>query len=230
MNARAAATGRLLLCGAAAGPIYLIVGFVHALLRPGFDMSRHALSLLSLGELGWIQIANFTGTGTLVVLGALGVRRALPPGRGSTWVPVLLGVWGVALVASGVFTADPAPDFPPGHAGAANGLSSSGLLHFVFGAAGFYALAAAALILARRYWDEGRKGRSLYTLASATGFLVAFGAIASGRPTAFVMLTFYAAVAWIWVWHTTVFVDLRRAAGDGLQPASWRPDADVSPT
>lgn len=203
---------RLLWCGAAAGPLYLVIGFVHASLRPGFDMTRHALSLLSLGDLGWIQIANFIGTGTLVMLGAVGARRVLHAGRGRTWVPILLGAWGMALVASGVFVADPSPDFPPGHAQTTNGFSTTGLLHFVSGAIGFYALAGAALVLARRYWAEDRKGRSLYSAASATGFLLAFGAIASGEPSVAVMLTFYAAVAWIWLWHTTVFVDLRRAA------------------
>lgn len=141
----------------------------------GLRQTRHALSLLSLGELGWIQIANFIGTGTLVVLGALGARRVLSGGRGGTSVPVLLGIWGVALVASGVFIADPAPDFPQGPARAASGLSTSGLLHFVAGAVGFYALAGAALVFTRRYWAEGRKGRSFYTLASVTGFLIAFG-------------------------------------------------------
>ena len=201
-------TGRLLGCGAAAGPLYLVVGYLHAFLRPGFDPTRHALSLLSLGPWGWIQIANFIASGVLVVAGALGARRVLAGGPGGTLAPILLAIWGASLVMAGVFVAAPAPDFPPGLDPAARPSSVSGVLHFVAGAVGFYALVGAAFVLARRYWTEGRRGWSAYTIVSATAVLVSFGAIASGPPSAAVMLTFYAAVTWIWLWHTAVFVDL----------------------
>jgi hypothetical protein len=49
---------RLLMCGIVAGPLFLAVWFVHAVTREGFDLTRHPMSLLSLGDLGWIQIAN----------------------------------------------------------------------------------------------------------------------------------------------------------------------------
>ena len=52
-------TGTLLTCGAAAGPLYALTGLVQILTRPGFDARRHALSLLSNGEFGWVQIGNF---------------------------------------------------------------------------------------------------------------------------------------------------------------------------
>ena len=55
----AALTETLLRCGIAAGPLYILVGLGQILTREGFDMRRHPLSLLSNGELGWIQIANF---------------------------------------------------------------------------------------------------------------------------------------------------------------------------
>jgi hypothetical protein len=44
-------TARLLACGIAAGPLFLTVGLTQAFIRDGFDLSRHPLSLLSLG--GW---------------------------------------------------------------------------------------------------------------------------------------------------------------------------------
>lgn len=52
------------------------------LTRDGFDLSRHPLSELSLGDLGWVQIANFVPTGLLAISFALGARRVLYPGRG----------------------------------------------------------------------------------------------------------------------------------------------------
>ncbi len=32
---------------------------------PGFDLRRDAISILSLGDLGWIQVANFVVSGRL---------------------------------------------------------------------------------------------------------------------------------------------------------------------
>ena len=57
-NLREPAPGRtraLLCCGVLAGPIYIVVGLVQALTREGFDLTRHDLSLLANGRLGWIQ-------------------------------------------------------------------------------------------------------------------------------------------------------------------------------
>ena len=42
----------LLLCGVVAGPLYIIVGGIEMLTRPGFDPTRHDLSLMSNGDWG----------------------------------------------------------------------------------------------------------------------------------------------------------------------------------
>ncbi|MFD5872145.1 DUF998 domain-containing protein [Streptomyces sp. NPDC060322] len=51
--------------------------------RDGFDFTRNALSQLSLGALGWIQVTVFLLTGLLVIAGAIAIRQALrdAPGR-----------------------------------------------------------------------------------------------------------------------------------------------------
>jgi Protein of unknown function (DUF998) len=74
-------TRALLACGVVAGPLFLAVALLQALTRDGFDLGRHPLSLLSLGELGWIQITNFVVAGLLSVAFAVGLRRVLHPGR-----------------------------------------------------------------------------------------------------------------------------------------------------
>lgn len=107
-------TATLLAAGAAAGPLWLGVSFTQVLTRDGFDLSRQPLSLLALGEHGWIQIANFVLSGLLALAGATGLRRALRGGPAGTWGPALVAVSGVGLVVAGVLRADPGMGWPAG--------------------------------------------------------------------------------------------------------------------
>src|SRR4051812_33053321 len=56
-------TRALLLAGAAAGPLFTASALVQMATRDGFDLRRHALSQLSTGSSGWIQMATFVLTG-----------------------------------------------------------------------------------------------------------------------------------------------------------------------
>jgi hypothetical protein len=107
-------TRALVTAGVIAGPLFVAVGLVQVLTREGFDLTRHPLSLLSLGDLGWIQIANFIVAGALMLAFAVGTRQSLGDGPGRTWAPVLFALYGVGLVLGGAFTADPALGFPVG--------------------------------------------------------------------------------------------------------------------
>src|SRR5207253_6149221 len=107
-------TRALLGAGLIAGLLYIVVGLIQMLIRPGFDIRRHELSLMSNGDLGWIQIGNFVVTGLLVIAAAIGMRRVLRGNRGGTWGPLLVAVYGAGLIAAGAFVADPMNGFPPG--------------------------------------------------------------------------------------------------------------------
>jgi hypothetical protein len=141
----------LLACGVVAGPLYIVVGVIEMLIRPGFDLRRHSLSLLSNGDLGWIHIAMLVSTGLLTIAGALGMRRVLRSDRGRTWGPLLVGVYGLGLIGAGFFVADPALGFPPGTPADATTISWHGLMHFVSGGVGFLGLIAACFVFARRF-------------------------------------------------------------------------------
>src|SRR4030088_2017127 len=52
-----------------AGPFYVAVSLAQALTRDGFDLTRHAWSMLANGSLGWIQITNLIVTGLIVISG-----------------------------------------------------------------------------------------------------------------------------------------------------------------
>jgi len=105
-------TRTLLGAGLVAGPLFVGAVIVQLFTRVGFDLRRQPLSMLSLGEYGWIQVTNFIVAGVLSVLFAIGVARCLSDGPGSTWAPRLLALFGAGLVIGGIFTADPALGFP----------------------------------------------------------------------------------------------------------------------
>jgi hypothetical protein len=182
----------------------MVTGLLQVITRDGFDMRRHALSHLSHGTMGWVQVLNFLLTGVLVLAGAAGVRRTLVAGRGRAWGPLLLATYGIGLLGAGIFTADPAPDFPSGVTPGPPELSTSGLLHFGFGALGFYALIGACVVLGLRWRDEGATGWALWSVATGLVFFLAFGAIASGASAPAALLALYGAVALAWIWHSAI--------------------------
>ncbi|WCN79236.1 DUF998 domain-containing protein [Micromonospora sp. LH3U1] len=157
----------LLGCGTVAGLLFPALSFGQAFTRSGFDLRRHALSALTLGDLGWLQFIAFVGTGLLAIAFAAGLWRALRPGRAGTVGPLLVGVYGVAMVGGGIFVPDPALGWPPGApTGLPEQASTGSILHTVCGAAAFLSLIAAGLLLARRFAGQGRRGWALYSAAS----------------------------------------------------------------
>ncbi len=191
---------RLLLGGVIAGPLYLVVGLLQAFTRPGFDLTRHDLSLLATGPLGWIQTANFIVTGLLVVAGALGMRRTLQRRPGGAALPLLLGLYGLGLIGVGLFRADPAFGFPPGTPATAHAISGHGVLHIVCGGLGFLALIAACLVMARRCAARGHRGWAVCSAATGVIFFAAFAGIATGSDQSAIVLAFYGAVVVVWAW------------------------------
>ena len=203
----------LLLCGVVAGPLYVIVGVIEMLTRPGFDPTRHDLSLMSNGDWGWIHISLLILTGLLTIAGAVGMRRVLRGGRGGTWGPILLGIYGLGLIGAGFFTADPALGFPPGTPANAHAVSWHGLLHFICGGIGFLGLIAACFVFARRFAAQRQRGWVAYSVATGVIYLAAFAGIAVGSNSVGVIMTivilaFSVAVVLGWAWVSAMAVKL----------------------
>jgi hypothetical protein len=147
----AAAAPKLLRWGVVAGPFYLAVGLVQALVRDGFDLARHPLSVLANGPGGWVQTANFVLTGLMVLAAAAGFGRLA--GRTPLAAAWCLAGFGVAMVVAAVFPADPVDGFPPGTPeGFPTSISTTGLVHFIVGALGFTCLALSGLFAAWTMW------------------------------------------------------------------------------
>ncbi|GHJ43650.1 hypothetical protein Cs7R123_09920 [Catellatospora sp. TT07R-123] len=165
----AAGTRTLLACAAVAAPLWAVVSLVQAATRAGFDLTRHPLSMLSTGSLGWLQITNFLVCGLLTVIGATGLARVMP----SRWAPRLVRVNGLGMIAAGVFSMDAADGFPAGTpAGVPASLSWHSYAHFASGTVAFAALIAACYVLARRYSRAGDRAVAVTSRIAGTAALV----------------------------------------------------------
>ncbi|GAA1303801.1 hypothetical protein Psi02_45250 [Planotetraspora silvatica] len=205
-------TRTLLAYGVIAGPIYVLVSVTEGLTREGFDFSRHAWSLLANGDFGWIHIADLVVTGLMTVAFAVGLGRALRPGRGATWAPRLVGAYGTSMAAAGAFRADPALGFPVGTPAGAGEVSWHGTLHFVSGGIGFTCLIVACFVTGARFGREGRRGWAVFSRITGVLFFAGFAGIASGGGSVWINLAFTAAVVLVCAWISAVAVHLYRRA------------------
>lgn len=204
MKNKAEQTKLLLTGGVLAGPIYIIVGTAQILTREGFDITRHPLSFMSLGDLGWIQITNFIVTGLLVIAGAIGMRRLAQADKRLRWGALLLGIYGMGVLGGGLFVPDPALGFPPGTPDTyPTTMSWHGLLHFIFGQIGFLALIAASFVYARYFAANSLRSWALFSALTGAIFLfaiIATVATAGGDGSVWALLALYVAVILAWIW------------------------------
>lgn len=210
-------TRNLLGGGVVAGPLFIILVVAQEATRAGFDPREHALSQLSTGDLGWLQIANFIVSGLLFLGCAIGMRQVLQTGRASKWGPRLVGVFGVALVWGGVFVTDPANGFPPGTPEDTVDFSWHGILHPIAPAVAGIAVVAACLVFARRFAALGERGWATYSLVTPVVYLVA--AFASFPAGDFRLMLAGGILAWSWISVVAAKLLLTHAAARTTHPA-----------
>ena len=168
-------------------PLWAAVSVTQAATREGFDILRHPLSLLSTGDLGWLQIANFVVAGVLALVGARGLRTALRGTPGGVWAPRLVAAAGIGLLAAGPLVMDPGANFPVGAPDDLPLVSWHAVGHMVAGTVAFTSLIAACFVLARHLTRTGRRGRAVASrvagLSLALGWGWAMGGGAAGTLT-----------------------------------------------
>ncbi|WP_036720096.1 DUF998 domain-containing protein [Paenibacillus harenae] len=170
----------LLIGGAVSAPLFFAVAIIQAFTRTGFDIRRHAISTLTLGDLGWIQSTGFIVTGCLSVLAAMGIRSLLQGGKGGVWGPLLIGIYGIGMIAAGLFRPDPGLSFPPGAPeGMPTSMSSSAAIHSLAFFTAFICLVAACFVFARRFAAQGDRSWKTYCLATGiiSPLLIAAGMV-----------------------------------------------------
>ena len=157
-------TRPLLIVGVAAAVVFVAVLLIEGVLRRGYDPTYHTSSALSLGDRGWIQIANFLqlGAGTFAI--AVGIHQAL----NSVVAPVLVAIFGLGAIVAGVWRMDPMRGYPPGaQSGTPTTLTWHHQVHDIAGPIMFLAIFGACIALAVRLQGLWR----LYTILTAVAGL-----------------------------------------------------------
>ncbi|MFI7520138.1 DUF998 domain-containing protein [Micromonospora globbae] len=165
-----------LICGTAAGPLFVLSLLIQGATRDGYDPLRHPVSSLALGHHGWVQTATFLVAGVLTAVLAVGLRRTLPRGPGRLWGPLFVGVWALGLVGAGLFTTDPVSGYPPGSPDRLPAYSSThAALHDGVSLLAFIAIMGACIVFTRRFVAGNQWRWAFYSATTAAVVLVALG-------------------------------------------------------
>ncbi len=198
----------LLICGIVLGPLFYAVVLIQLFTRIGFDITRHPLSLLAVGDGGWLQTANFVLTGLLAIGCAVGLRIRLRSGRGGVWGPLLISIYGLGMITAALFPADPVLGFPPGTPeGVPDTLSRNAVLHGAGFFLAFGSLTVACFVLARRFRQGGRSGWWLYSTVTGAAILpIMFAGMAIPKATS---LLFFSVGIIAFGWLAAISLRLR---------------------
>jgi hypothetical protein len=190
------ATSTRLTCLVVAAPLWTAVSLAQAASREGFDLTRHPLSALSNGSLGWLQIANFAVAGVLTVFGATGLRQTVP----STWAWRLVRVNGLGMIAAGIFSMDPADGFPLGTpAGMPHMMSWHSFGHMVAGSIAFLTIIAACYVLGRHFVRVGNHRDATASCLAGTALLLGDAWAMTGGRAGSLTVAVGAITAMLWV-------------------------------
>ncbi|RYE07993.1 MAG: DUF998 domain-containing protein [Hyphomicrobiales bacterium] len=185
----------LLMAGIAAALLFFAVATVEVFARPGFSIIRHAISMLSLGERGWVMVATFIASGVLVLLCATGIWQA----TGHLFGAVLVGLFGAGLIVAGFFPAPAGLGFPPGTpADMAPVMDTGAVLHSVGFMLAFGSLIVGCFVFSAHFWMGGQVALGVFSLLAglAIPLLIGLG-MASVVATG---VAFYVAAMLAWLW------------------------------
>jgi MFS family permease len=205
---------RLLIAGQFAGVLFCGVAAYGIMTRPGFELQRHAVSSLSLGEGGWSMVAAFILSGIMTLLCAVGLSRIVSDGRGRRALPVLIGLYGIGLVIAGIFPAPACCGFPAGTPDdQLPVMTPTAIVHSLAFMVAFSALIAACFVAALRFSG----GSSLPSLLAGISMpvLVALGMANAISPG----IAFFIAAIIGWFWLAIVVMQLAGQSVEQSRPA-----------
>lgn len=193
----------------AGGVLSLAITTVQGVCRQDFDAWHQAISALSLGPGGWLQMVNLMAFGVVVLTTISPWRTILAGGRGGTAYPVLTALVGFAFIGVGLIRQDPAPGYDPERL-LLTAPTPPGLAHLAIAGVAVLASVAALLVMAARFagdpvwrrWSLYSCGTALFVIACVTVY-----GVWSVQPTGFAGTFERAAVVAPLLW---MFAFLRR--------------------
>lgn len=193
--------------GLAAGILFVAVTMVEMFARPGFDIHKHAISVLSLGERGWVMVAVFVVSGVLTLLSAYGLFTAAGPGP-KPWGALLLGLYGTGLILAGIFPAPAGLGFPPGTPAEQQPvMDRAAIIHSIAFMLAFGSLILACLVFAVQFFQAGASGWAMLSAVAGIAMPVLIGLGVSSRiPPG---IAFYLATVIAWAWFGAVELHLK---------------------
>ncbi len=172
------------------------------------------------GGSGWTQRASFVVTGLLILAFAFGLRAALRRYGAGVWAALLIGLFALGLIGSGVFITDPISGYPPGTPLVPD-RTTHGVLHDIFGTPVFLGLPVACLVVAYRFTKSGHPAWAGYSVATAVAFLTGFVVTSMGfaqnptlMPIGGLLQRITIVIGWAWLTALALYL-LRRSQEDG---------------
>jgi hypothetical protein len=147
--------------------VFFLLTTIQGVFRDGYESSHQAVSALSLGPDGWLQMINLGAFGAVIMSTAPVWRRILYGGKGATSYPLLVALIGVSFIVIAIIRQDPAPGYDP--AGLAlKAPTAGGLLHLAVAGVAALCSVVSLLVMAARFGghDEWR-GWSTYSRVTA---------------------------------------------------------------
>jgi hypothetical protein len=129
--------------------IFVGVFTIEGILRSGYDPMSMYISALSLGDRGWIQIANFLLLGLLLFVFTFGLSKEFRSAKVSRAGIITLYVISGLFLISGLFVMDPA-ETPTDQ------LSVSGSIHGIAGGFVFLLMPIIMFIFLRRFSSDSK--------------------------------------------------------------------------
>jgi len=198
----------LLFAGIAAGLLFFIVPTIEVYRRPGFDIQRHAISMLSLGDGGWIMKAVFIVCGMLTLMCALGIYMELVHGWVRFAAPLLIGAYGLGLILAGVFDAPAGLGFPPGTPqDQAPVMTSGAIFHSVAFMVAFSSLIASCFVFALYFLHVQQTIWAVISLVAGIALPALIGLGISMAMAPGIAFYWAAMLGWLWLAATVLIIN-----------------------
>jgi hypothetical protein len=198
----------LLFAGIAAALLFFIVPTIEVFRRPGFDIQRHAISVLSLGDGGWIMKAVFIVCGILTLMCALGIYMELARGWVRFAAPLLIGAYGFGLILAGVFDAPAGLGFPPGTPqDQAPVMTSGAILHSVAFMVAFSSLIASCFVFALYFLHTQQTIWAVISLVAGIALPALIGLGISMTMAPGIAFYWAAMLGWLWLAATVLIIN-----------------------